>query len=537
MKRYDVVVVGGGSAGCVLAARLSEDPGTSVILCEAGPDYAGESLPDELRQGNNLWSCVRGRHSWNYDAFTAGPGSRTVKIPRGRVIGGSSAINGQVVYRGLREDFDTWSAEGNTGWSYDEVLPYFKKLESDRDFKDEYHGTDGPIPVRRYAREEWLPHNAAFYDACRGLGFPDDPDMNGPGAEGVGARPLNNVDGLRISAATAYLDPARDRPNLEIRGDAPVDRILFNGDRATGVRLRTSTGPQVVHGGLVILCAGAIGSPRLLMLSGVGPAARLKRLGIPVVQDAPGVGLNLRDHPAVFVLFRATGLPTDPLAPPLQVGLRYTTPGSPTRNELQVAPILMTSEHRPQNVTVDGTNEYFGMTVGLQNASTSGTITVPSADPTVPPVLDYRYLSDERDLARMRHGVRLAARIAADEAFDGIVLSRVFPTDEQLADDRLLDQWLHASVTTQHHSSGTCKMGPGSDPLAVVDAHGRVRGVEGLLVVDASIMPDVVRANTHATVLMTAEKLADELRADSGRPAGSEPDPHGRPRVRNPTGR
>lgn len=512
MKHYDVVVVGGGSAGCVIACRLTEDGSTRVLLLEAGPDYTQDALPDELRDGNNLWSCVQGQYSWNYDGFTAGPGSRTVKIPRGRVIGGSSSINGQVIYRGLPEDFNAWAAAGNDGWSFDDVLPYFNKLESDADFNDDYHGSDGPIPVRRYPRDQWLPHNVAFYEACRNLGFADDPDMNRPNAEGVGARPFNNVDGFRVSAATAYLDPARSRPNLDIRGDVSVEQVLFNGTRATGVRLRANNATDFVYADQMILCAGAIASPRLLMLSGVGPRAVLEDLGISVVHDLPGVGQNLRDHPAVFVLFRAAGIPADPLAPPLQVGLRYTTPGSSTRNELQLAPILMTSEHRPQNVTVDGTNNYFGITVGLQNPSTAGTLAIPSADPSAPPVLDYNYLSDAWDLKRMRHAVRLAAEVAEQAAFGEIVQSRIFPSGAELLGDDDLDAWLRGNVTTQHHSAGTCKMAPAADPGAVVDAQGRVRGLENLRVIDASIMPDVVRANTHVSVLMMAEKLADEIR-------------------------
>jgi len=509
--KYDVVIVGGGSAGCVLANRLTEDSGRSVLLLEAGPDYAKfDELPIDLKDGYNVWRSAYGPHSWAYQAYGTPQQDATIEIPRGKAIGGSSSINGQVLFRGVPEDYDNWASWGNDEWAFTKVLPYFRKLENDLDFQgDDFHGSTGPIPVRRFKRAELLPTSAAFYDACVSMGFPEDPDQNHPDSDGIAHRPLNNIDGVRMSTALTYLNSARHRINLTVKGSVTVHRILFSEKTAVGVLAESGGELFSVDAGEIIVASGAIASPQILMLSGVGPAQDLANLGITVVHDAPGVGANLRDHPAVFTLFRGIGDGPPDSAPSIQVGLRYSPGSSETRSDIQLSPILMTSEHRPASVQIDSNEFHFGFSAALQNARTAGELTLRSSDPHEQPIINYNYLSDEMDRSRMREAVRLGIELAKDGAFSGLIAERVNPTDEDLLSDDDLDNWLLRNVYTQHHSSGTCKMGPDDDPMAVVDQYCRVRGLMGLRVVDASVMPDVIRANTNATTIMIAEKVAD----------------------------
>ena len=512
--KYDVIIIGAGAAGCVLASRLSEDAGRSVLLLEAGPDYPDfDQLPLDLKEGNNMWRSAYGPHNWGYTATATPLQAEPVQIPRGRAIGGSTSINGQVLFRGVPGDYDNWAAWGNDEWAYTKVLPYFRKLETDLDFPgDDFHGGTGPIPVRRYKREEWLPHATAFYDACVGLGFPQDPDQNHPDSTGIAARPLNNINGVRMSTAITYLNPVRNRLNLTTRGNVTVRRIVFDGKRAVGVEAESGGEVFTVEGEEIVLSSGAIASPQVLMLSGVGPADHLQELGIEVLHEMPGIGENLRDHPSVFTLFRGTGERPDDLAPSIQVGLRFSLEGSPTRGDIQLAPILMNSEHRPANVRIYSDDFHFGFSAGLQNAVSAGCLRLESTDPRVQPVLNYDYLSDPYDRERMRGAVRLGLRLADHPLFSNIIVERLNPTDADLASDDALDNWLLRNVGTQHHSSGTCKMGPADDPMAVVDQYCKVYGLEGLRVVDASVMPDVIRANTNATTIMIGERVADWIR-------------------------
>jgi choline dehydrogenase len=440
------------------------------------------------------------------------PQQTNLIIPRGKATGGSSAVNGQVLYRGIPEDYDNWAAWGNTEWSFQKVLPYFRKLENDHDFSGEFHGSNGPVPVRRYKREEWLPYALAFHQACVAADFRDDPDQNHPESTGVSPRARNTIDGVRISMALAYLDPARHRLNLTIKSKVMVRRILFTGKRAVGVEVESGGERFTLEAGEIVLSGGAIGSPHILLLSGIGPAAQLKDVGVPVIYDLPGVGQNLRDHPSAAVLYRATGEQPDVQAPAIQVGLRYTVEGSHLQNDMQISPMLMNSEHRPRHVPIGDNDNYLGFSCSLQLALSAGELRLTSPDPQVQPQLDYRSLTHPFDRERMRKAIRLAVKLTTDPAFQGLLRDRVTPTDADLASDAALDDWLLRNVGTSHHVSGTCKMGPASDHMAVVDQYGRVHGLEGLRIADASIMPDCIRANTNATTIMIGEHVADFMR-------------------------
>ena len=531
---WDYVIIGAGSAGCVLANRLSADGRNSVLLLEAGPPDRYPWIHIPIGYAKTMFHPV---YNWCFKTEPdPGMNGREIYWPRGRTLGGSSAINGLIYIRGQREDYDGWAALGNSGWSYDDVLPFFRKLEHNVRGESPWHGADGPL----WASDIGAKHELieALIGAGEELGIPENDDFNGATQEGIGYYQLTTRHGLRCSTATAYLRPARVRPNLRVDTEAHATRILFDGRKATGVVYRQAgRDVSVTARREVILSAGALQSPQLLQLSGIGPPTLLQGFGIPVVHGLAGVGENLQDHLQARVIFRCTKPITtnDILSSPwrkLAMGLEFAvarrgpmavginqggifarTDSALTRPDVQFHVATLSSDMAGSKV-----HEFSGFTMSVcqLQPESRGHVRLKSPDPLAAPAMQPNYLSTEKDRATLVAGIRLARALAATRALSPYVAGEYRPGPEAKSDDALLE-FAKNTAGTIFHPSGTCKMAPASDPLAVVDHDLAVHGLAGIRVVDCSIMPTLVSGNTNAPVVMIAEKIADRILSGSAR--------------------
>jgi choline dehydrogenase len=504
---HDFVIVGAGSAGCALAHRLSEDGDNDVLLLEAGEPDDREEIHAPPRFPELYSSAV----DWDYHTAPQPELSdRQLYHPRGKTLGGSSSLNGMIYIRGHPSDYDTWAGLGNDGWEYDDLLPYFKRAEHFAPGDGEYHGEGGPLNVA--GQVEPHPVSEALIEGMAEVGIERNPDFNAGRQEGSGFYHLTQKNGERCSSAAAYITPVLDRPNLTVETEAQVTSVTFDGDQAVGVEYEQD-GTTVAAGASeeVVLSAGAINSPQLLMLSGIGPAEHLRDHGVEVRADLPGVGRNLQDHLKLGVVYEQSNGPPAP---------------APTSNVVETGCFVRTDEDMPapnlqfHNAPVyllehglgapDDDRTFFTMMPTQIRPESSGTVRLASADPHEPPIIDPEYLRADGDIEPLVEGVKLAREIADTDALEPYCGPEVHPGPD-VTSEQGIREFVRDHASTVYHPVGTCKMG--NDEMAVVDDRLRVRGVEGLRVVDASVMPRIVGGNTNAPTIAIAEKAADLLTA------------------------
>ncbi|MBM9506957.1 GMC family oxidoreductase N-terminal domain-containing protein [Streptomyces sp. KK5PA1] len=511
LDTFDDIIVGAGSAGIPLAARLSADPTRRVALIEAGPDYPTPAeTPGDLLDGNQM-SLVE--HDWK---FTAGiRPDRTTRYYQGKVAGGASAVGNTIALRALPGDFDEWAALGNTEWSWSKVLPHFMALENDLDFGGEFHGHDGPIPIRRWRPEELTPAQAMFFEGCLAAGIPLIDDHNHPSATGVGAAPSNRRDVRgRVSTASAYLPPIRSRENLTIIADTSVSRLLVDGEGVRGVEVLSGSGTQELRARRVILAAGAIGSPAIMLRSGIGPKDDLRRLGIDVVRDLPGVGAGLHDQTRTAVFLVPKPGAENFGAAMGQVVVRTAAPSTGRENDMYYALVnhFDLATQFPHMREAAGAGRVFSVLVVAREPSSRGSVTLASTDPRVAPRIDLNFLATERDQQLLVDGVRVGWELSQSSKLRDLAERVVVLNNSLIDDDEAVRDYVRTTVDPAYNPVGTTRMGAADDPLAVVDQRCAVHGVDGLYVSDASIMPTMVRANIGLTTIMIGERVAELLR-------------------------